>query len=147
MVATRWGLATPMARTLLPARNGYTVALSIHIAGTWPPITSWMAGAAPRYGSCVSLSPLCSRNSSPTRWCGLPGPADAQFTPSGMPLAQAMNSLRFLAGTLLDTTKNIGKRTNRPTGWKSFSALSLSVLNKNGLAASVAKSAENIRLP
>ena len=52
-------------------------ARSRNITGTCPPITSAIAGAAPRYGMCTMKVPVRFLNISIARWCGEPLPGEA----------------------------------------------------------------------
>ena len=47
------------------------------MVGTWPPIRSVIAGAAPLYGTCVIVRPAFCLNSSIAMWCGVPLPGEA----------------------------------------------------------------------
>ncbi|MNK64013.1 hypothetical protein D3C87_832440 [compost metagenome] len=73
----RCGSAMASTRTLPDLMIGRPEARSSIIVGTWPPITSVMAGAAPLYGTCVIVRPAFCLNSSIAMWCGEPLPGEA----------------------------------------------------------------------
>src|SRR3954471_19584742 len=87
--------------------------------GTWPAIRSFIAGAAPRYGTCLSLAPVIFLNNSADRWCVDPIPDEAQLTSSDLCFAISKSSLTVEAGNFGLTIKTIGTVASRATGVKS----------------------------
>ncbi|MNT67490.1 hypothetical protein D3C72_2056410 [compost metagenome] len=64
-------------RSLPAATMGSADAGEVISISTVPPIRSVMAGAAPRYGTCTSLTPAFCDTSAPIRWLMVPLPGVA----------------------------------------------------------------------
>ncbi len=69
--AERFALVTATARNLPDFTCGIADSMLLNISDTWPASRSIVAGAAPLYGICVSLTPAIMLKSSPAR-CGMP---------------------------------------------------------------------------
>ncbi|MOA18242.1 hypothetical protein D3C78_1385470 [compost metagenome] len=55
-----------------------------------------MAGALPRYGTCVRCAPVNCLNTSPDRCCDVPWPAEPNAMVSGLALAAVTTSCTVL---------------------------------------------------
>ena len=91
-----------------------------NIIMTWPPIRSWLAGAAPLYGTCTMSTFAVSLKSSAAMWPELPTPCDAYVRSPFLALASATSSFTDFAGSAGCITSTFGAVPIRMTGLKSF---------------------------
>jgi hypothetical protein len=83
----RLALVTASGRSLPALTYSMDAGMVPNIACTCPASMSVRAGASPRYGTCTTLRPVSSLNSSPDRWPAVPLPPEAMLTLPGLALA------------------------------------------------------------
>src|SRR3954451_4718259 len=113
-------------RPITPGRSGIIVAI-------WPPSRSFEAGAAPRYGTCTSLTFASMLSSSPARWVVVPAPADPNDNFPDAVRAAVSRSASVLYSLLAATRMTASTRTTRATGTMSR-LTSYGTLVMNGMA-------------
>src|ERR1700681_4672671 len=101
----REGAAMPSGLSLPPLMNPISPGISPKNPLTCPPMTSVIAGAAPLYGTCISLAPLESASSSIARCGMLPIPDDAMGIGFASCLDCATSSMTLVAGLAGFTTR------------------------------------------
>ena len=99
---------TASGRTLRDSMKGRMVPTLSHSACTLPPSRSVMAGAAPLYGTWVTLAPASRANSPAQMWCGEPSPALARVNWPGCWRAKAISWRRSPAGAPGPATSTSG---------------------------------------
>src|SRR6202171_5864853 len=115
----RDGAAIPSGLRRPPFTNPIRSGISPKNPLTCPPMTSVIAGAAPLYGTCISLAPLESASSSIARCGMLPIPDDAMGIGFGLCLDCATRSVTLVAGFVGFTTSTSTLLTTSDTGAKS----------------------------
>src|SRR5512140_1706167 len=88
--------------------SGSVVMMLSNVSGTSPESTSFIAGAAPLYGTCVSVMPALEAKYSMKRCAPEPLPALAALSDPGAALAAASRSASVLIGELAFTTRRNG---------------------------------------
>ena len=116
----RFGLATPSARSFPERMCGTSVTEVSKVMLTCPPSTAATAGAPPLKGTCTTLMPAASLNSSPVRWNTVPLPEEAMVSCPGFDFASATSSLTEVACTEGSTASTTGSEATTEIGAKSF---------------------------
>src|SRR6187455_3653010 len=98
--SARVRLETAIGFTRLILMNAIAAGSEENITWTWPLARSVSAAGAPLYGTCVQVTPVIERNSSPDRWVMVPVPADATLIAPGLALASAIKSFIVLTGNV-----------------------------------------------
>src|SRR6185436_3181520 len=96
--SARWRLGTAIGFTRFILMNAIAAGSEENITWTGPLARSVSAAGAPLYGTCVQVTPVIERNSSPERWVMVPVPADATLMAPGLALASALKSFTVLSG-------------------------------------------------
>ena len=73
-----------------------------------PAMRSVIASAAPLYGACVRLAPVCALSISAVRWACVPCPGDPKTIPPARDFASSTNDLRSCASRPGYTTSTVG---------------------------------------
>ena len=103
-----------------PAICGSAVLVWSNIASTWPAIRSFIAGAAPLYGTDTTSMPALLSNSAAIRCEVEPAPALPKLSLPGFFFAKAIRSSALLYGDDFGTSSTSGVSGKRNTGSKSF---------------------------
>ena len=121
-IGERFGLSTASTFSLPLCACGFTSRAFIASSGSWPPMTSVIACAPPRYGTCCSEMPAARSNSSIAR-CGVePLPGDANDSAFGLALAAAISCATLPNGAAGLAAITTGTRPTMATGTRSRSA-------------------------
>src|ERR1700761_6641633 len=85
-----------------------------------PARTASVAGPLPLYGTCTMSRLSFCLNCSPSKWEGVPTPAEAKLNLPGVERMSATSSLTSFAATDLLTESAVGNPTANDTGAKSL---------------------------
>src|SRR6516225_11618737 len=116
----RFLLETASASSFPSLTSGTAGAVEPKEIGVCPASVEPIAGPPPLYGTCTRSRPRETRNSSPTRWGGVPVPGEAKLYLPGFALMRATSSLTVFAGNVGLTVSTAGADTAMVTGSKSL---------------------------